>query len=101
MIHVIASIHVPTDKISRLMEIYNAFVPFVLMEEGCLEYTPTVDYPTSLKRQVMDATVVTVIEKWTNIEAFKAHINMSHSVQFRKDIEGIVDQVSIKVLNRL
>ena len=101
MIHVIASIHVPADKVSRLAKIYSAFVPLVLLEEGCLEYTPTVDYPTSLTRQVMDDTVVTVIEKWTDIEVFKAHINMPHSVQFRKDIEGIVDEVSIKVLKGL
>lgn len=101
MIHVIASIHVPADKVSRLAEIYNDFVPLVLLEEGCREYAPTVDYPTDVARQVRDDAIVTVIEKWTDIEAFKAHINMPHSVQFRKDIEGIVDQVSIKILKGL
>ena len=101
MIRVIASIYLPAEKVTRLSEIYNDLVPLVLLEEGCLEYCPTVDFPTDLTRQVRDDAVVTVIEKWVDIEAFKAHINMPHSVQFRKDIEGVVGQVSIKILKEL
>ena len=101
MIHVIASIQAYENRLEDLFEIYKSFVPKVLSEDGCLMYLPTADYPTDLSKQKQSKTLVTVIEKWKDINAFKAHINQTHSVQFREDIEGIVEHVSIRVLKAI
>lgn len=98
MIHVIASLQANDNCLETLLEIYENFVPKVLSEDGCLMYLPTVDFPTELSKQKQCEALVTVIEKWRDIDAFKMHIDQPHSVQFREDIEGVVEQVSIKIL---
>ena len=52
MIHVLASITVKTTERDAFLEIFKANVPKVLEEEGCVEYSATVDFPT---RFVLDA----------------------------------------------
>ena len=52
MIHILASITVKASELTAFLEIIKANVPEVLKEEGCLEYSATVDFPT---RFVLDA----------------------------------------------
>ena len=52
MIHVLASITVKASEHDAFLEIFKANVPKVLEEEGCVEYSATVDFPT---RFVLDA----------------------------------------------
>ena len=98
MIHVIASIEIDTGQIPAALEIYKGFVPQVLAEEGCIEYRPTVDIDAHVGTQVRDADVITVIEKWDSMAAFKAHLNAPHVLAYREATKGIVASVSIKVL---
>lgn len=98
MIHVIASILVYDDKLQDVLGIYKDFVPQVLKEKGGSMYLPTIDVQTDLPRQDRNPNVVTVLEQWDDLAAFEAHINQAHSVQFRKDIENIVELISVKVL---
>ena len=48
MIHVLASITVNASELDTFLEIFKANVPKVLDEEGCVEYSATVDFPTEL-----------------------------------------------------
>jgi len=43
MIHVLASITVKESERDAFLEIFKANVPKVLEEEGCVEYSATVD----------------------------------------------------------
>ena len=52
MIHVLASITVKPSEHYAFLEIFKANIPKVLEEEGCVEYSATVDFPT---RFVLDA----------------------------------------------
>ena len=52
MIHVLASITIQASEREAFLEIFKANVPKVLEEEGCVEYSATVDFPT---RFVLDA----------------------------------------------
>ena len=52
MIHVLASITVKASEHDAFLEIFKANIPKVLEEEGCVEYSATVDFPT---RFVLDA----------------------------------------------
>jgi len=100
MIHVIASIHVRKGKMSDLLGIYETFVPKVNKEPGCIMYLPTIDHPTDIATQVQAANIVTIIEKWESMAAFKAHLSAAHVAEFRENIIGVVEKVSIKVLKR-
>ncbi len=101
MIHVIASIFVKEEKLPDLQKIYESFVPKVNDEKGCIMYLPTIDHKTDIPTQAQDENLVTVIEKWENMQAFRAHLSASHTVEFREHIKGVVEKVSIKVLKEL
>ncbi len=100
MIHVIASIFVKENKMGQVLGIYERFAPKVNMEEGCLMYLPVLDYPTDIATQVKDKNILTVIEKWETMDAFRAHLNAPHVIRFREDIKGVVEKVLIKVLKQ-
>jgi len=101
MIHVIASIYVKNGKLAEMKEIYQSFAPKVENEPGCLMYRPTSDFRTEIPTQVKDENIITVMEKWESLEAFEAHLVAPHVLQFRESIAGIVEKVSIKVLQDL
>jgi quinol monooxygenase YgiN len=98
MINVIASIRLKEGRVSEYIEIVKANIPHVIKEEGCLEYTPTIDFPTDIPPQELDPNVVTIIEKWRAIEDLLAHFSTPHMLEYREKIKNIVENISIKVL---
>ena len=99
MIHVIATIEiVPGTRESFLAE-FNANVPEVLKENGCLEYGPAIDYPTGLLAQISARpNVVVVVEKWTDLDALKAHLQAPHMITYRARVKDWVVRVELQVL---
>ena len=83
------------------MKIYESFVPKVVAEAGCIMYCPTADVETEIPTQIKEENVITVIEKWQDPESFNAHLCAPHVLEFREDIKGIVEKVSIKVLKNI
>jgi quinol monooxygenase YgiN len=98
MINVLASIGVKPGKRDEFLEIFKANVPAVLAEDGCVEYVPTVDVEAGLDPQVLDANVVTIIEKWESLDALRAHIAAPHMATYREKVKDLVAGVSLKVL---
>ena len=98
MINVIASISVKTEKLSEFLEIFKSNVPSVRDENGCIEYFPAVDIDADLPPQSLDENVVTIIEKWENLEALRDHLNAPHMLAYKEKVKDIVEGVSIKVL---
>ncbi len=98
MVHVITSISVAKGKIADVLKIYETFTPLVNEEKGCAMSLPTVDFDTDIPTQHKENGIITVIEKWESIEDFYAHLSASHMIEFRENINGLVDKVSIKVL---
>jgi quinol monooxygenase YgiN len=98
MIHVVASIGVKPGKREEYIELFKENVPNVLAEDGCEGYVPTVDADSGIDAQWTDETVVTIIEKWTSIEAHKAHLAAPHMAQFMEDTEDLVDDISLSIL---
>lgn len=101
MINVIASIRINEGRLSEFVDIFKANVPAVLEEEGCIEYMPTVDLKTGLPPQELDGSVVTIIEKWNRLEDLKAHLSAPHMLAYKERVKGLVDQVSLKVLEEV
>lgn len=98
MVNVIASIRVKEDQRADFITIFKSNIPAVLEEEGCIRYAPAVDIDADLPGQSLDENVVTVIEKWNTLEDLKAHLVAPHMLAFRERVEGMVEDVTLKVL---
>jgi len=98
MINVIATVRVKAGNRSEFIEIFKSNVPAVKAEKGCIEYAPTVDIDANIPPQILDENVVTIIEKWENLEALTAHLSAPHMLSYREKVKDIVEDVSIKVL---
>ena len=100
MIIVLASIRIKPGQRSAFLDIFNANVPKVRQEEGCIDYFPAVDIDASLPVQKLDENVVTIIEKWQSLEALRVHFTVPHMLEYRKNVKDLVEDLSIKVLQQ-
>ncbi len=98
MIHIIASITVPSSERDAFLEIFKANVPKVLEEEGCVEYSATVDFPTEVPIQETNPNIVTVVEKWETFAHLEAHFTAPHMLEYKTKVEDMVEEVSLKIL---
>jgi len=99
MIHVIATVTVNPGTRAEFLRIFNANVPAVLAEDGCLAYQPTVDTTSGiLDRPALRENVSVVVEKWQSLDHLKAHLDAPHMATFRDDVKDIVETVDLQVL---
>ena len=98
MINVIASIKVNESCLDAFLDIFKANISNVLNEEGCIEYTPTIDFKTELASQHLDSSTVTIIEKWESFEDLRAHLVAPHMLEYKSKVSDLVQSVSLKVL---
>ena len=98
MIHVIASITVKDTQIESFIEIFKANIPNVMKENGCIEYSATMDVETDVAIQQTDKNVVTVIEKWESLSHLKAHFTAPHMLDYKSRVDDMVETVSLKIL---
>ena len=99
MISVIASVRIRVDRLSQFIEIIKSNVPEVRREKGCIEYFPAIDIDSGLPVQKLDKNVVTIIERWENVEALRAHLKTPHMLAYREKVKDVVEDLSIKVLH--
>jgi quinol monooxygenase YgiN len=99
MIHVIATIEVVAEKRADFLAEFQRIVEPTRAEAGCLEYGPTVDVASGLGVQgpVRDY-VVTVVEKWENLQALHAHSSAPHMLDYRGRVKDLVVRVQLQVL---
>jgi quinol monooxygenase YgiN len=98
MINVIASIRIKPGSLYAFLEIFKANVPKVREEAGCIEYFPAVDIDAKLPPQILDGNVVTIIEKWENLEALRDHLGAPHMLAYREKVKDMVEGISLKVV---
>jgi quinol monooxygenase YgiN len=99
MICVIAKIELAQGRRDDFLAEFRKIVPKVLAEEGCLEYGPMVDVPTSIGAQSPPRDhVVTVVEKWGSVEALEAHLMTPHMIDYRKVVKPMVVATSLEIL---
>ena len=98
MIHVIATIEIAPGLRDDFLAAFAELVPDVRAEQGCLEYGPVIDLPTSIGDQpAARENVVTVIEKWESVEVLRKHLEAPHMTRYRRTVKDIVLGVSIRV----
>ncbi len=99
MIHVIATIELAAGQREAFLKEFHALVPKVHAEAGCLEYGPTVDVTSGIAAQgAPRADVVTVVEKWSDLAALKAHLNAPHMVDYRPRVKHLVLSTTLQIL---
>ena|SRR5579871_715140 len=100
MIHVIATIELVPGKKREFLEEFHRLVPLVRGEAGCVEYGPTADVAAELPRQIpVRENVVTILEKWEDLAALRAHLVAPHMGPYREKVKGLVSSVSLQVLS--
>jgi quinol monooxygenase YgiN len=99
MIHVIATVSLAPGTRGRFLEVFNANVPAVQAEDGCIEYGAAVDLPTDLERQgPVRPDVVVVVEKWRDLPALEAHLVAPHMLAYRAKTKDYVLAASLQIL---
>ena len=98
MVYVIATIRVKPGCMARFMELLKANVPLVKAENGCIDYFPAIDMDAALPRQVLEADVVTILEKWQDLEDLRAHGKTPHMSAYREQVRELVEGSSVKLL---
>lgn len=99
MIHVLAIITAKPGLRAQVLEAFQANVPAVLAEEGCIEYTATVDaagMPPS--RGTFGEDTFVVIERWENVAALQAHAASAHMAAYGAKVKDWTASRAIHVL---
>lgn len=98
MIYVVATITAKPGTREHVLEAFRWVTPHVRAEDGCIEYQATIDIPTTVA--VQDGPrpdVVTVIEKWSSVEALYAHSATAHMTEYRTKVKDYVLSVKLQV----
>lgn len=101
MVSVLAFISIKPGKRPELIDLLKENIPNVLAEEGCIEYSATIDVTPPLPRQVVDDNMVTIIEKWESPEALQAHLEAPHMLAYKEQVADIVEGATIRVLEEV
>jgi quinol monooxygenase YgiN len=99
VIHVIATIELAAGQREAFLKEFHALVPLVHAEQGCLEYGPTVDADSGIAAQGGPReNVVTVVEKWSDLAALKAHLVAPHMEAYRPKVKHLVLSTKLQIL---
>jgi quinol monooxygenase YgiN len=96
MIHVLAIITAKPGKRAELLEIFQANVPAVHAEDGCIEYTAVVDIKAA--EPAFGADTFVVVEKWENLAALKEHAASSHMKAYSEKTKDLLSAAAVHVL---
>lgn len=99
MVHVLAVITTKPGMRDKVLEIFNANVPAVHAEDGCIEYGATIDHEDAgdVQTKYGDDTFV-VVEKWASLDALKAHMKAPHMAAYGAKIKDMQADRSIHIM---
>lgn len=99
MLHVIATIELNSGKREAFLEEFHRIVPLVRGERGCLQYGPAVDAATDITNQsLVGEDVVTIIERWEDVESLKAHLQAPHMLEYRPRVKEMIRSSRLQIL---
>ncbi len=100
MLNIIAIITTKPGMRDEVLKSFNANVPAVLAEDGCIEYAAAVDADGmgGFQAKLGEDTFV-VIEKWESKEALMAHAVSDHMKEYGKKTKDMVADKAIHILS--
>ncbi len=92
MIHVIATITVKPGRRGDFLGEFRRMMPTTLAEDGCLAYAPTVDVAGGVHPAQVPTRpeVVTIVERWRDLDALRAHLAAPHMAAYRARVSDLV-----------
>ena len=98
-VHVIAVITCKPGKRAEVLEVFQANVPAVHAETGCLAYEATVDAEGLGPVQVpFGEDSFVVVERWASLEDLKAHAVAPHMKDYGAKVKDLLAERKIHVL---
>ena len=99
-VHVLAFITTKPGQRDAVLELFNANVPAVLAENGCIAYEATIDTDGAgpIQTSVGPDTFV-VVERWAGLDALKAHAASAHMKAYGERTKHVVADRTIHVLS--
>jgi len=97
MIHVLAILTALPGKRAEVLQAFQANVPAVHAENGCIEYTAVVDVDGADPAFGPDTFVV--VEKWASMDALKAHAAAAHMAAYGEKVKHLMAARAVHVLN--
>ena len=99
MIHVVAVITTRPGLRDSVLQHFRANVPAVRAEEGCIEYGAAIDADNALPSQApYGSDTFVVIEKWSSMDALRAHAAAPHMVGYGAKTREMVATRLIHIL---
>ena len=93
-VHVIAVITAKPGKRDEVLANFNANVPAVHAEDGCIEYGAVVDDAEASFAAPYGPDTFVVIEKWASLDHLKAHAAAPHMKAYAaKNADLLADRV--------
>ena len=99
MVTVIALITAKPGLRDKVLAIFNANVPAVRAESGCIEYRATVDAAGASALQTkIGPDSFAVVEQWASMQALEAHATAPHVLTYRANTKDLLASRVIHVL---
>jgi len=100
MIHVVAVLTAKPGKRAEILKHFNANVPAVRAEQGCIEYGAAVDADNALAFQTKwGPDTFLVIEKWDSMDALRAHAAAPHMAAYGAKVKDLIASRVIHILS--
>ena len=94
MIYVIARMELNENCLPAMQEILAKTVPQVLSEDGCIMYTPCLDYEAG-----DEGRFITVVEAWKSLEHQQLHLDTPHMAAFREAVKNLRKGCEVTILS--
>ena len=99
-VHVLAIITAKPGRRVDILEAFQANVPNVQAEDGCIEYVATVDTEGAGSVQTpFGQDTFVVVEKWASLDALKAHAGAPHMATYATKTRDLIASRVIHVLS--
>ncbi len=98
-VHVIAVIIAKPGKRDEVLANFNANVPAVHAEDGCIEYGAVVDCADAGFAEAYGPDTFVVIEKWASLDHLKAHGTAPHMKAYAEKNKDLLAGRKIHVMS--
>jgi quinol monooxygenase YgiN len=100
VVHVIAILTTKAGQRDAVLELFNANVPAVLAEDGCIAYEATIDTENAGPMQTpFGPDTFVVVEKWASMQALGAHAVSPHMKAYGVSTKDMLADRVIHILS--
>jgi quinol monooxygenase YgiN len=99
-VHVIAIITAKPGQREAVLALFNANVPAVLVEDGCIAYEATIDTENAGRMQTaFGPDTFVVVEKWASMAALSVHATSAHMKVYSASTKDMLADRVIHILS--